>query len=57
MTTPTLWTQTTENALLPVYFTPPLLNPAPGGLMASTSWTEETGAPRWLAEVCSSAAR
>lgn len=42
--------KTTENSLLPQYFTPPKINPAPGGLWVSTYWTEETGAPRWLSE-------
>lgn len=36
--------------LLPVYVVPPLINPAPGGLVASTTWTEESGAPRWLGD-------
>ncbi|WP_276760168.1 hypothetical protein [Mycolicibacter arupensis] len=43
-------TITTESTMLPVDFVPPLLNPAPGGLVAATSWTEETGPPRWIAE-------
>lgn len=32
----------------PVYFDAPLVNPSPGGLFATTLWTEESGAPRWL---------
>lgn len=43
-------TITTETTMLPVDFVPPLLNPSPGGLYAATNWTEESGAPRWLAE-------
>jgi hypothetical protein len=43
-------TITAETTMLPVDFVPPLLNPSPGGLVASTSWTEETGPARWLAE-------
>ncbi|MDQ1250218.1 MAG: hypothetical protein QG597_4597 [Actinomycetota bacterium] len=41
---------TIENAQLPVYFDPPLVDPSPHGLYAATSWTEETGPTRWLAE-------
>ncbi|MCH9728735.1 MAG: hypothetical protein K0U84_03460 [Actinomycetia bacterium] len=36
--------------MLPVYFTAPLINPAPGGLVPAVSWTEQADAPRWLAE-------
>ncbi|MCV7090075.1 hypothetical protein [Mycobacterium interjectum] len=41
-------TLTQEHSLLPTYFTPPLTNPAPGGLVNAVSWTEETGPPRWV---------
>lgn len=44
----TLATQTRENSLLPTVFTPPLTNPAPGGLVNAVSWTEEVGPPRWV---------
>lgn len=43
-------TVTAESTMLPVDFVPQLLNPAPGGLVAATAWTEETGPPRWLTE-------
>ncbi|OPX14314.1 hypothetical protein [Gordonia sp. i37] len=35
--------------LSPVEFEAPLVNPAPNGLYPATAWTDETGAPRWLA--------
>lgn len=35
-------------ALSPVVFDPPLVNPAPNGLVAATQWTDEAGALRWL---------
>ena len=35
-------------ASLPIEFEAPLIDPAPGGLYAATSWAEETGPPRWL---------
>lgn len=38
----------TTPALLPVQFKPPLVNPVPG-LYSATTWTEESGAERWLA--------
>lgn len=41
---------TTHDAPLPVDFVAPLVNPAPNGLYAATTWTEEaTGPTRWLA--------
>jgi hypothetical protein len=46
-------TTTTETGTLaPVQFDAPLANPAPGGLYAATSWTDEpAGGPlRWLAD-------
>lgn len=51
MTTPTIWSQTSANELLPQYFDPPKVNPAPGGLWAATLWTDQDPAtmpPRWL---------
>lgn len=33
----------------PVEFESPLVNPSPNGLYPATSWTDESGAPRWLA--------
>ncbi|MGO9157327.1 hypothetical protein [Mycobacterium sp.] len=41
---------TVEQTLLPITWDAPLANPAPGGLVNCTSWTEETGATRWIAE-------
>lgn len=41
---------TIENAQLPVYFDPPLVNPSPHGLYSATSWIVTTGPARWLAE-------
>ena len=41
---------TTETSLLPTYFTPALINPAPGSLVSATTWVEEGGTPRWLTE-------
>lgn len=35
--------------LSPVEFEAPLVNPSPNGLYVATAWTDETGAPRWLA--------
>ena len=35
--------------LAPIEFDAPLLNPSPTGLHSATTFTEETGAPRWLA--------
>ncbi len=39
---------TEHSAPLPVPFTPPPVNPAPGGLNAATQWLPETGPTRWL---------
>ncbi|UYL88124.1 major capsid pentamer protein [Gordonia phage Evaa] len=44
MTTPV-----TTPDLLAVVHDPPLVNPSPQGLYAATTWHEETGALRWLA--------
>lgn len=44
---------TTYNTMEPQHFTPPLVNPAPGGLVYAVVWTEQdpaTSPPRWLAE-------
>lgn len=40
---------TPVQTLNPVEFEAPLVNPSPNGLYAATAWTDETGAPRWLA--------
>jgi hypothetical protein len=57
MTTPTLSEKTTETNMLPLHFVPPLLNPAPGGLAASTSWVEEAETRAGWPRACSSSAR
>jgi hypothetical protein len=39
----------TDTTIQPVDFTPPLLNPYPGGLYAATVWDDSTNSPpRWL---------
>lgn len=38
----------TFDHMLAVPFTPPPVNPAPGGLNAATQWLPETGPTRWL---------
>jgi len=40
----------TTPVLLPTEFDVPLLNPSAAGLYGVTSWTEETGPPRWLTD-------
>ncbi|AHN84232.1 major capsid pentamer protein [Mycobacterium phage Corofin] len=42
---------TSATALLPIQFDAPLLNPAPVGLLAATSWTDVDGPERHLAGV------
>lgn len=41
---------TTYNELMPVVIDAPFVNPSATGLYAATSWTEEAGPPRWLAD-------
>lgn len=46
--TPTLAATTTHTDPLPVRHVAPLVNPAPGGLFAVTTWTDHAAPLRWL---------
>lgn len=49
---------TGSNEMLPMLFTVPALNPAPGGLVQAVTWTEQVGdATRWLSGVQLEAAK